>query len=152
MYQTYAYPWAFSFAGVVPDLTPTGSSSSSGLQTACDSMYNHNFDMFDTMEMQSGMSTIPACINPYFASYDQEILSPAFSKRGMCGQDQRAPSHFIPISSQAAGTQPHIVPTHQISHTSAVQQLSSAAPYSVPKELLHVGEEKPMNREARVAR
>lgn len=137
--------------GVVPDLSPT-SSSSSGFQTACDSMYNHSFNMLDTMEMHSGMSTIPACINPYFASYDQELLSPAFSKRGMCGQDHRAPSHFVPISSQAAGAQLHIVPTHQVSQASAVQQPSSAASYSVPKEILHVGEEKPMNREARVAR
>ncbi|KAA6418487.1 MAG: hypothetical protein FRX49_11543 [Trebouxia sp. A1-2] len=138
--------------GVVPDLSPTGSSSSGGLQTASDSMYNHSFNMFDTMDMQSGMSTIPACINPYFASYDQDLLSPAFSKRGLCGQDQRAPSHFIPTSSHAAGMQMQIVPTSQVQQAAAPQRPASAASYTVPKDVLRVGDEKPMDREARVAR
>lgn len=138
-------------AGVVPDLSPTGSSSS-GLQTASDSMYNHSFNMFDTMDMQSGMSTIPACINPYFASYDQDLLSPAFSKRGLCGLSQRAPSHFIPTSSHAASMQMHIVPTSQVPQAAVVQRPASAASYTVPKEVLRVGDEKPMDREARVAR
>ncbi|KAL0041746.1 hypothetical protein WJX79_002996 [Trebouxia sp. C0005] len=138
--------------GVVPDLSPTGSSSSGGLQTASDSMYNHSFNMFDTMDMQSGMSTIPACINPYFASYDQDLLSPAFSKRGLCGQDQRAPSHFIPTSSHAAGMQMQIVPTSQVQQAAAPQRPASAASYTVPKDVLRVGVEKPMDREARVAR
>ncbi|KAL0043815.1 hypothetical protein WJX82_006342 [Trebouxia sp. C0006] len=137
--------------GVVPDLSPTGSSSS-GLQTASDSMYNHSFNMFDTMDMQSGMSTIPACINPYFASYDQDLLSPAFSKRGLCGLNQRAPSHFIPTSSHAASMQMHIVPSSQVPQAAVVQRPASAASYTVPKEVLRVGDEKPMDREARVAR
>jgi len=115
-------------------------------------MYNYSFNMFDTMDMQSGMSTIPACINPYFASYDQDLLSPAFSKRGLSGQDQRAPSHFIPTSSHAASMQMHIVPTSQVPQAAATQRPASAASYTVPKDVLRVGDEKPMDREARVAR
>ncbi|DBA83622.1 hypothetical protein WJX77_005017 [Trebouxia sp. C0004] len=138
--------------GVVPDLSPTGSCSSSGFQTPSDSMYTHSFNMFDAMDMQSGMLTIPACINPYFASYDHDLLSPAFSKRGLCGQNQRAPSHFIPTSSDAAGMQLHIEPTSQVPQAAAVQRPASAASYTVPKDVLRVGDEKPMDREARVAR
>ena len=116
-------------------------------------MYNHSFHMFDPMNSgMSNMSTIPACINPYFASYDQELLSPAFSKRCLSGQDQRAPSHFIPTSSNTAGMQTPVVPTSQVLQVPTAQRLASATSYNVPKDVLHVGDDKPMAREARVAR
>ncbi len=115
-------------------------------------MYDHGFNMFSSMDMSSGMSIIPACINPYFASYDQELLSPAFSKRGLCGQDQRAPSHFIPTSSHAAGQHMQLVPTSRVPQVLDAQRPATAGSYTVPKDVLHVGDDKPMAREARVAR
>ncbi len=48
--------------------------------------------------------------------------------------------------------QMHIVPTSQVPQAAAVQRPASAASYTVPKDVLRVGDEKPMDREARVAR
>jgi len=48
--------------------------------------------------------------------------------------------------------QMHIVPTSQVPQAAATQRPASAASYTVPKEVLRVGDEKPMDREARVAR
>ena len=128
--------------GVVPDLSLTGSSS--GLQAASDSMYDHTFGAFDPLDMQAQI--IPACINPYFASYDQDLLSHAFTKRGLYGQDQSAPSHFIPTSSYNGHMS--VVPVTQV----VPERPSSASSYTCPKDILHVGDDQPMAREARVAR
>ena len=115
-------------------------------------MYHNMFNLYDTTYPSGypSMSTIPACINPYFASYDQDLLSPAFSKRGLSSQDHRAPSQFVPTSSHADTMPMSIAPTNQTSQMAPQQP--AAATYTPPKHVLHVGDDKPMAREDRVAR
>ena len=135
-------------AGVVPDMSPTASMSSHMFPVSSDSAYDQTFSMLQASFLNPNPAS--SCLNPYFASYDQELLPCAFSKRGFTGQDQRAPSHFIPTGSDAAGLS--IVPSNQIQQDRSIQRPGSAASYNVPKEVLHVGDDKPMDREARVAR
>ena len=133
-------------AGVVPDMSPAASTSSHMYPVGSDSAYEQTFSMLQASFMNPDVQP-SSCLNPYFASYDQELLPCAFTKRGLSGQDQRAPSHFIPTSSNTASMS--LVPTSQASHS---LRPGSAASYSIPKDVLHVGEDKPMAREARVAR
>ena len=137
-------------AGVVPDMSPTATTSSRLFPVGSDSAYEQTFSMLQASFLNPDVQP-SSCLNPYFASYDQELLPCAFSKRGLSGsQDQRAPSHFIPTSSNTASMS--LVPTTQVQQGTLGQRPCSAASYSVPKDVLHVGEDKPMAREARVAR
>lgn len=133
-------------AGVVPDMSPAASTSSHMFPVGSDSAYEQTFSMLQASFMNPDVQP-SSCLNPYCASYDQELLPCAFTKRGLSGQDQRAPSHFIPTSSNTA-----MVPTSQVQQGSHSLRPGSAASYSIPKDVLHVGEDKPMAREARVAR
>ena len=131
-------------------MSPTASTSSHMFPVGSDGAYEQTFSMLQASFFNPDVQP-SSCLNPYFASYDQELLPCAFSKRGLSGgQDQRAPSHFIPTSSNSASMS--LVPTSQLQQGMHVQRPGSAAPYSVPKDVLHVGEDKPMAREARVAR
>ena len=137
-------------AGVVPDMSPTGSTSSQIFPVGSDSAYEQTFSMLQASFLNPDVQP-SSYLNPYFASYDQELLPCAFSKRGLSGsQDQRAPSHFIPTSSNLSSMS--LVPTSQVQQGTHFQKPGSAVSYSVPKDVLHVGEDKPMAREARVAR
>ena len=136
-------------AGVVPDMSPTASTSSHMFTLGSDSAYEQTFSMLQESFLNPDVPS-SSCLNPYFASYDQELLPCAFSKRGFSGQDQRAPSHFIPTGSNTASMS--VVPTPQVQQHSNTQRPGSATSYKVPKDVLHVGEDKPMAREARVAR
>lgn len=136
-------------AGVVPDMSPTVSTSSHVFPVGSDSAYEQTFSMLQASFMNPDVQP-SSCLNPYFASYDQELLPCAFTKRGLSGQDHRAPSHFIPTSSNTASMS--LVPTSQAQQGSHSLRPGSGASYSIPKDVLHVGEDKPMAREARVAR
>lgn len=138
-----------SDAGVVPEMSLTASTSSPALPVCSDSAYEQTFSMLQASFLNPDVPP-SSCLNPYFASYDQELLPCAFSKRGLSGQDPRAPSHFIPTSSNAASMS--VGPVSQIQQAANYQRPRSAASYTVPKDVLHVGEDKPMAREARVAR
>ncbi|KAL3130722.1 hypothetical protein ABBQ38_000070 [Trebouxia sp. C0009 RCD-2024] len=135
--------------GVVPEMSLTASTSSPALPVCSDSAYEQTFSMLQASFLNPDVPP-SSCLNPYFASYDQELLPCAFSKRGLSGQDPRAPSHFIPTSSNAASMS--VGPVSQIQQAANYQRPRSAASYTVPKDVLHVGEDKPMAREARVAR
>lgn len=137
-----------SDAGVVPEMSPA-STSSHMFPVCSDSVYEQTFSMLQASFLNPDVPP-SSCLNPYFASYDQELLPCAFSKRGLSGQDPRAPSHFIPTSSNAVGMSVNQPVQNQQSADS--QRPRSAAAYSIPKDVLHVGEDKPMAREARVAR
>ena len=135
------------FAGVVPDMSPTASSSSHMFPLCSESTYDQTFSMLQASFLNPNPPA-SSCLNPYFASYDQELLPCPFSKRGFSGQDQRTPSQFIPTGSNAVSAMP-LVPTRQVQQDASK---GSTASYSVPKDVLHVGDDKPMAREARVAR
>lgn len=130
-------------------MSPTASTSSPMFPVCSDSAYEQTFSMLQASFLNPDVPP-SSCLNPYFASYDQELLPCAFSKRGLSGQDPRAPSHFIPTSSNAASIS--MGPASQIQQAANTQRPRSAASYTVPKDVLHVGEDKPMAREARVAR
>ena len=130
-------------------MSPTASSGSHMFPVSSDSAYDQTFSMLQASFLNPNPAA-SSCLNPYFASYDQELLPCAFSKRGMTGQDQRAPSQFIPTGSDTACMS--VVLSNQIQQDRGIQRPGSAASYSVPKEVLHVGDDKPMAREARVAR
>lgn len=96
-----------------------------------------------------------AAMNPYFMNYNQQQLPPsAFNNKVMSGQHQQPVSQFVPTNSF------HEVPVSNSDSAFLQQQgdqsqqplQKSAESYEVPKNVLHVGSEKPMAREDRVAR
>lgn len=131
----------------------TNSSMSSSLPAGTEASLFETFSSADFQYPESDMSRL-AAINPYFMNYNQQQLPSAFNNKVLSGHNQQSVSQFVPTNSL------HEVP---VSDTKGLinQQQGSQAPqpvqasadvYEVPKHVLHVGHEKPMAREDRVAR
>lgn len=95
-----------------------------------------------------------AAINPYFMNYDQQQLPSAFSNKVLSGQHQTAVSQFVPTNShpEAVVSNSDTLWHLQQKANQPQQALQAGEAYEVPKSVLHVGSEKPMAREDRVAR
>ena len=92
-------------------------------------------------------------MNPYFAEYDQQQQQPsAFTNKCLAGQSQRTVSQFVPTSSHPEAVLINSDALRQLQQKVSLPDKTAAASYDLPKSTLHVGADKPMAREERVAR
>ena len=93
-------------------------------------------------------------MNPYFVGYDQQQqqLPSAFTNKALAGQHQVTVSQFVPTSSHPEAVLSNSAALQQLQQKVSRQDKNASASYDLPKSTLHVGADKPMAREDRVAR